>query len=64
MISRTASLYAYAGNGKDCGYTGNSSPSMDMESTTSADKSSGSYTETAIGYGTTLIMAAMIGFLV
>ena len=53
MISRTASLFANAGNGKDCGYTGSSNPSMDMESTTSADKSSGSYTEIAIGYGTT-----------
>ena len=55
MISRTASLFATAnaGNGNGCGYTGNSTPSMDMESTTSADKSSGSYTEIAIGYGTT-----------
>jgi hypothetical protein len=56
------SWIANAGTGNDCGYTGGSSPSMG--STTSTYKSSGSYTETVIGYGTTFITAAMIGFLV
>jgi hypothetical protein len=48
-----------AGTGNDCGYNG--SGGGDSSTT---DKSSGGYTDTIIGYGTTLIKAAMISFLV